>query len=327
MRSTVLMSPTPTRGNPRRERNGLILACLLVIGALFFIPFRPDLQGELWRRILDAGHLPVFFAISMLLHRLCRGLPLYSSGQLICAVVAAFVLAVITEVTQPLAGRSADTMDFLADLSGITGYLLWCLLNSPRARPLAQLGCMLGIYALIGLTIWPPIEVALAQRHRASEFPVLGGFEDRWDLHHWRGHGGSEQSPSTVALSSDYAADGRQSLRVNVGAGYWSGVRMHVPAQDWQGYRRLSFHVFNPGEAFILNIRVDDGGEVEAFGTRFDDNRDIAPGWNLIHIATADIAAGGSVRRLDMADIRRLVLFTGANAPERVFYLDAVKLE
>jgi hypothetical protein len=297
---------------------------LLLLLTLPFLPLAAERDVALWNALSNACHLPLFSAVTLVLYA-----ALERSGirnRLLVAAVVAWMLATGIELLQPLAARSASLVDLLLGALGValaaSGVQAWRTgRGGPRAAHAALAACACLLVLVPAWGEWRAV------RWRERHFPVLGAFESDVELRLWRPHEGDEGAPTRIALSSRHVGSGRRSLRVRTGTAGWPGVSYEAGDSDWRPYRTFAFDVYNPGPRFRLHVRIDDAGDTTDADSRYTRGLEVEAGWNRFRLHTADIRRAPARRALDLAHIRRVILFVGRGEPRRVFYVDDARLQ
>ena len=116
-------------------------------------------------------------------------------------------------------------------------------------------------------------------------------------------------------------------MKIETSGQAWSGVRYAAGDRDWRGYQYLNIELYNVGEPFMLNFRIDDGVLISpGYGDRYNGRFKIDAGANTILIPLGDIARGPRSRLLALDNVRKMILFLGREEAQREFYLDGVHL-
>jgi len=150
----------------------------------------------------------------------------------------------------------------------------------------------------------------------------LGDFEVERDVGWWR------SSTSQLSRSEEYATTGSHSLKVVLPAnasfpGIAAGDQL---LGDWRGYDLLTFRIYNPSRRTIgLNVRIDDDHSTGAYETQYNSAVRITPGWNRFRFVLGQLRAI-SRRPINLAAVKRFLLFTGKQAQETTLYFDDIKL-
>ncbi|MEW6221657.1 MAG: hypothetical protein AB1634_19285 [Thermodesulfobacteriota bacterium] len=238
-------------------------------------------------------------------------------------LVAAGLLAWGSEWAQAVVGRVSDPMDAIRDLGGAGVALLIGWPWRGRRWGLRPLSVAAGSALLIVLA-WPFLETASDECLARWQFPVLADFESDSQLGRWEGQA-ERRRDRTVA------AEGRASLRIELGTGGHSGVALRYFPHDWRGYAAVSCRLFVPGqEGLEMVLRIQDGRHTAAGSRqrdRFNRRLRLPPGWSLVRVPLAEVAGAPAGRPMDLADIRGLGLFVTRQATRRVVFLDDLRLE
>lgn len=286
----------------------LVLALSGALGLLFLPRIGPP-AGLWWETAWNTLHFLGFVLITIGLERLFSLGVACPHRRRRLAVAGAVMVAVGSELTHDLLGRSSSWGDLLFDAVGI-GFGLLLLVAVPRAGTRGRwvlAGAGLGIVVVLLTPGWRGMAVAAG--HRAA-FPDLANFSQRGTLALWRAQGNA-----TLALDAEQAA-----LKVRIGAGNFSGVSLWPAAGDWRGHSALNLVIDNPGEPFWLGIRIDDASPGSSrYDDRYNGEREIGAGRVTLRFPLAEIEQGPAERTLDLGRIRRLALFTGKEAAERRF--------
>lgn len=294
-------------------------------GAVFlfamFVPTTGEVNREFTERLMDAVHVPFFAAVAIFLHHLDPAGLLARPRRAIAAGIAATALAAATEIIQPYTGRGGSLIDFINGVLGIALAVSVCGgwgRGSGALRPLLIGGAALACTLIALRPAWREFRGIV---WRARHFPLLGDFESADELRIWRASQIDSDLPgAAVARSTAWATRGTYSMLVDIRPGAWPGVRLLTGEQDWRGYTALALDIENPGDAFTLALRLDDAASRD-HATRYHRALPITPGLNRIRIPLAE------ARPLDLARIRRLLLFVDHPAAPRQFRIDHVRLE
>lgn len=322
------------------RRAALFVVCAVVaIGAILVLEFLPMPERTLaWNAAFDAGHAPLFglFALALLgwLRPFHRG----EGGRPGRAYVAAFVLAavagVLTEIAQIGTGRDADPWDVVRDVLGASSFLLFAAtldggLTEWRARPWVPLRAILRVTAaaVLALAFVPLAVVGICYGFRDAAFPHLMDFESYWE---GRFVDTRDARVTLGYLPEPWTDPTRLVGVVTFGPGAWPALDLVEPYPDWTGYDRLTLKVWSElADPVTVSVRVDDHHPEadERFDQRFQTSLEIVPGENAISIPLSDVRDGPSGRRLDLAHVRRVILY--ASRVERPFtlYVDDIRLE
>lgn len=307
---------------------GLGIAVAFVIILLTVsLPVGVKRNHTFWYDFFDAGHFPLFALLALLIYWSPPAVGLKLEKR--CAVAAgiAATFAILIELFQPWVGRTASSTDLINGLLGIaaaaSGAYLWAR-KSPRV--VRMLHAVLTLVVAV-LLLLPAISEYRALHWRSTQFPLLAGFETELEMALWRGMTSLPSAPTSLQRSTEHATDGSFALDIETRGGAYPGVRYSAGQLDWSGHDALVLDLFNPGESFVLNIRIDDDGDCTLFAQRFNRRIPLEPGLQTLRIPTADIRQGPRERELNLQAIRSVYLFTGKHDAPRRFYVDHARLE
>ncbi len=211
-------------------------------------------------------------------------------------------------------------LDVFRDVSGGSVVLCWRMAYSAtrlKIRFLIVLGT-----GLVLLNLLPIGMVAFDVYSAYKSFPLLAGFESRFELERWAGDASLRQD-DFVAIQGKYSA------KVELTTKQYSGVSLHYFPGDWSGWNRLVFSVYNPGALLELHYRVHDNlhrGDNQTYDNRFNGSTVLQSGWNEVIISMDDILNGPRGRQMDLTKIRGFGIFVIRQSENRTIYLDNVCL-
>ena len=297
-----------------------------VISAGFLIPIRWQVNVEFWERLMDYLHVPVFAAITgfLFVHFPAR---LTRRARIGWAIFSAAALAGGIERIQEFTGREASMSDFEDGIAGSA--LAGCALAAwpLRARVLWLSLTAILVTAVSAVVLQPAWREFRAMQWRSAHFPLLADFEENTELPLWlSSHQADAQHGADIERSQDFASRGAWSLRVSTQLTEFPGVRFLCGEQDWRGRKALAFDLYNTGAAFDLALRIDDDFPKPDRGDRFLKTLPVASGWNHFSIPIVEIAAAPK-RPMNLAAVRRIVVFLDSPKEPHVFYLDHLRLE
>lgn len=300
-----------------------LLLLLIVAGALLFmrLPIVPTYAG---RTIENAGHMPLFFLITLAVLYVLRAWRPFTSGRLhpvwlyVIGGVAGIGAGFLSEVIQRPLRRDASWEDVFADAVGaVCALAVYALFDRTAAfrrwrrmvAALVVLGC-----AIVYLT--PLVNMARAYMHRNAQFPVLADFHSPVELF-WTVSFGVRREIVDDALQVDFVAD------------EFPGLSFHEPVPDWRAYRTLLIDVANTDSLpLTLGVRVHEIGHGREYADRFNRHFDLAPGERqLLRIAIEDIRNGPRTGPMDLQRVSDITLFRVKNSGSRQLRLHGMRLE
>ena len=245
-------------------------------------------------------------------------------------LLLSIVAGVLIELAQYSFAREPDTSDVLRDVLGALIGMLWFLwpyqnnknTHNERRRVQAVLIVLVGFGTILQLAEISAI--VLDEWRMANVFPVIADFETSNELQRWSG---------SVALSQlkDRQENGKFSLKVNTGTEKYSGISLNYFVADWRDYKQLLMAIYNnESESFSITLRINDmqhrQGE-QLYSDRFNRKIVLLPGWNQIVVSLKDIENAPETRKLNLAEIEHLGIFTTMEKTKRTFYLDNMRLQ
>jgi hypothetical protein len=279
--------------------------------------------------LFDALHFPLFALLTLLIYA-CLTILIRCSPMrcLLLAMSIVSIMAVSSELAQPLFHRTSSWRDFCFDLIGIAAAAGTIFLSWKRNTPgFLRLAAVLGalFLASIAVVAQPALRAARAQNQQADAFPLMGDFEHGWESLMWHAQGKTSEQPVTASrVGSDHSSQGNYSLLIRTDAASWAGVHLLFGKRlAWSDRHSLHFDIFNPADRFELGVRVDG----------FDDERysgavQIEPGANSCRIRFEELANRElTLADLDQFEAKQITLHLGEPPATRTFYLDNVRLE
>jgi VanZ family protein len=314
-------------GFVRESRFGLVLLYLgsAICGVLLFVG-GPDYHSPpSYRGVWSFGHIITFFLWTLVLIRNSAwfaGKPI--NQQIPIGVVMTLSLGFAIEWLQTFVGRTFSVGDVARDLTG--GFLAIAFL-SPAREALAWMvlrTIQASALALIFVQIYP-VALTLADELIAEgQFPILSDLETPLELSRWK-------SGSELSIDTQVVRQGRASLRARLMPGRYAGLGLFHFPENWRGYSSLRFSVLNGSRApVVMTCRINDAQHFrngEAYSDRFNEHFKLDPGWNEIIIPLNRIENAPRGRRMDLAQVKAIVLFIKDLRVPLVLNIDAVRLE
>lgn len=296
----------------------ILVALFVVVATLLFmrLPVPPTYAGRI---IENAGHMPVFFLVTLGLLIVLRtdfkfeGLRLYAVAGLIGAG-----LGFLSEVIQRPLARDASWEDVLSDTIGAACALaVYALFDRRTLMPrAARVGALVVAVASLAYYVTPLVRMALAYVHRDRQFPVLAdyrhGIESFWTVGY-----GINRSIENGALDIEFVH------------GPFPGVALHEPVPDWRGFRALAIDLENPDNVKLdLTVRIHDRGHALAYNDRFNRHYDLAAGERrTLRIDLGDVERAPRGRLMDMSHISDVRVFRDVEAGGRKLRIYTLRLE
>jgi hypothetical protein len=304
------------------------LAGVLVCAAVAVFGPAPDRWLRSAQRFHDYFHVPGFALVAALL---LAGFPardgLGGRRALHHAVLLAASVGVgmLVEGLQGIAGGDMDAGDVVRDLAGATVTLLAAASCRPDVRPSSRWALRFGALVL-ALGFAAPTVGALADEARARRrFPVLADFSraDELERFEW-----SALTTASRVQTNDGGAGRRPALRVSLAPGQFPGFALIYFPRDWRGFRSFVLSYANRSSAsFELNVRIDDKRHNNEHTDRFNGRYQVAPGRHEIRIALADVESAPRGRKLDLGNVRTVIVFAYKPQTPREIVVESLRLE
>ena len=300
------------------RRLSYLFLLFVLAGLLLFVPM-PVTPTYFWRTFEDAGHMPLFFLVTLGVMIVLRDDRRFGGARLyVAAGLVGIGTGLLSEVIQMPLARDASWDDVGADAVGaicaLGAYALFeRRSNPPRWRRFVAL---VVVCTSLAIFVLPIVRMARAYVHRNGQFPVLADFHSRIELY-WTVSIGVRREIVGDALAVDLLAEDSP------------GVSFHEPVPDWRRFKTLLLDVENPDAAPLdLGVRVHDRRHRHVFHDRFNRRFEIAP-WQrrTLRIPLEDIRHGPRDRLMDMAHISDITLFRGASTGSRKLRIYSLRLE
>jgi hypothetical protein len=177
------------------------------------------------------------------------------------------------------------------------------------------------LFVIIAGTI-PIFFAASDEMTMHNNFPTISSFESRLEMDRWRA------GDSEITRRRSHATHGEYALQANLNPGEYPGISIKYLCGDWRGYDRTSFDVFLQGNMpMSITVRIHDRLHNDEYEDRFNDSFDLHPGNNTIMINLKNVMEAPKGRKMDMADIVNICIFSYNLAEPRTLYFDNFRLE
>jgi len=296
----------------------ILVALFVVVATLLFmrLPVPPTYAG---RTIENAGHMPVFFLVTIGLLIVLRqdfkyeGARLYALAGMIGAG-----LGFLSEVIQRPLSRDASWEDVFSDAVGAACALAVYALFDRRSRipRVAWLVALVVALGCVAFYVTPLVRMTVAYVHRNGQFPVIADYrspiEQLW----------------TVGYGVERSLD-RDALEIVFVRGRFPGVRLNEPVGDWSAYRTLLIDVENPDAAPLgFSVRVHDRGRGETYTDRYNRLFQLAAGERrTLRIPLEEVARAPRGRVMDMRHISDIRLFRDGPGGSQRLRIYTLRLE
>ena len=296
----------------------ILVALLVVVATLLFMqfPVSPTYAG---RTIENAGHMPLFFLVTLGLLIVLRndfkveGVRLYVLAGLIGAG-----LGVLSEIIQQPLARDASWEDVLSDSVGaVCALAVYALFDrSSRISRAMRLIALLVALGCVAFYVTPLVRMTAAYVHRNGQFPVLADY----------------RSPADAAWTIGYGTNRKLeggALEVEFVDNPWPGMSLYEPVPDWSNYRTLLIDVENPEAGKLeITVKIQDRWRWQNYSDRFNRHFVLAAGERrTLRIDLAEVARAPKARLMDMSQISNIALFRSTPEGARRMRVYSLRLE
>jgi hypothetical protein len=306
---------------------------------IFLIPIFFTLPGRslLWGEIQNFGHTPLTGTLALLMlwiSRLLFGSKIRRpAAHYNLAFLAAISLGGAIEIAQIFLPGDPDWFDFLRDTLGAGAFLCFFAAFDPKLklyyhrRTLGILKLPLIISGLLMIiAIIPGIIWVSAYIHKYQIAPYICDFNSALEMKF------IDTKDARLTLVHPPAQQWKKSDEDLVGQldlnpiGY-PGFTIIEPGDDWGKYKYFSFEIFSPLDTVIvLHLVIEDYTGQDIDEDRFNKSLGIKPGLNEIRVPIKEIQNGPVSRKLELAAIRDLYLYTFEPKTTIRLLIDNIKL-
>lgn len=278
-------------------------------------------SGRLATACLDLMHAPLFALVAVVLFvALRRKLPRNLFAATTITWILAAGLGLLMEMLQAVTGRSPTAHDAMANALGAGAGALWAAAQMLEKRGRRVILRITGSVLLLAALAAPLADLA-DFTFQWLDMPVLASFERPLELSRWM------SNDCRLSRVRSHASDGSWALRVDLEPGKYPGPNMIFPWRDWSQHKELVFDVtLDDGPPLPLVVKVVDREHDGRLDDRFHAAIRLTPGHRTVRIPLAEIAAAPRTRRLDLAQIVYLQLFTIDLEHPRTLHLDGIRL-
>jgi len=152
---------------------------------------------------------------------------------------------------------------------------------------------------------------------------VINDFEtdDELDRLDWSCH-------TLYTLVPEHATHGSRSIKLDLFPSDWPGIAPRISQRNWSAFGELVFDVYNPSRSNIpLSVRIDDRPDYPEYPDRYTGRFVLKPGQNRIAIPLDPLATPSGMRKLNLKNICRLVIYSARPTEKVVLYLDHLRLK
>ena len=277
---------------------------MAVVLFLLFYPFSLGGDASPWKDFLPYGiHAGMWAGLVWSFWPLARG---HRGKEWV--LFALLVLAGgASEVVQGFVGRSPEWLDWGMDVLGTVVAFL-----CGRGYRNAGLGLAVALMAvLLGC-----IGIRMVEEWRA--FPMLADGTSRWCRYRWERNGVKLRSAKTHL----------RAVRDRNEPTEYPGMFRLPLCRDWTGSRGLAMEIYWPrsnGGNGVVGIRIDDRPGNPSYGDRWQTERTVTNGWNVLVLDESWLRTPGG-REMDFDRIRTWGVFILSSPKTNYFGVRGVRL-
>jgi VanZ family protein len=300
------------------------LSAAAILAAVLLFTGDSNSSQRLLNQLWNTGHIVAFALWTYLAALHWRWLSRHSFWfQFLFCVFVGTGLSFAIEIIQQIIGRTFSISDIRKNLIGCSVAFFFAVPARQQLQPAKRRILQGAAVLLILFEVTPLARSAWDDWAIRMHFPTLSNLESAFEIDRWSGG-------ARLAVEKGIQSEGQASLRVELNTEAYSGASLRYFRRDWRGFRLLCFDLFNP-EAAPLEVicRVDDAAHAQSgfdFDDRFNRKLLLHPGWNSIEITLEDIRNAPKTRRMDLAHIHNVTIFTAQLTEERTIYIDHVRL-
>lgn len=314
----------------RRAKLAVALMCVVAFGLVFPFPFEGRLSGE----IFDLAHAPVFCAALLCLIGFCDppaiGLPNrfatilpMKMGRAVAITIALMIAGIVGEYAQKFAGRNASWGDVLANSAGMLAALAWVV--SRRTTGFRRRGLVIAAVGLIAAISLNPVLDVWDSVQQIRSFPMLSSLERPRELGSWARY------RAKLERSTEWASEGKYSLKATLPPGKYPGVALVWFERDWREYSQLHLDLMNPNdEPLTVTIKLFDEPHTQTgyqHDDRFTRSVTLQPGVPTpVAIKLADVVAAPRTRKIDLQRMWSIEVFSCDVEQKKFLFVDHLRL-
>jgi len=320
------------------KKLGAILPSLLAIIGIFVIlaTLKLPYNTFLWREIHNAGHTPLFGAMSLFVLRILLVVSRQPTATRLStyglAAAITIGLGALVEIAQIAGPGDADILDWIRDICGVISFLLIASVWDRRLN--SSIGAGRYKYRLVALSIAVAILIlalapvgswAVAYYRRERAFPMILAFDSAPEMKFVNTQDASiERVPPPKEWSDTEGSAGKLTLH----EGRFPGLVISEVYPDWRSYNFFTFNIFSPADKPVkLWLRIDDMRHNDEYRDRFNDAIIINPGANTYKISLDRVKNAPASRDMDMNAMGSVIIFGNPSVAGLTFYLDNIRLE
>ena len=319
-----------------RCRYSILLA--VAAAGIFLILDKVQIPSDthLWRAISNAGHMPLFGTLALIMLGLSGNL--FGSRirhwyvHYLLALAATLVMGAASEYMQISSSRDADIWDFFRDFGGAVAFLGLFALSTPRMAAVrerwnraSKTAILLGTLSILAAGVTPLALWTVAYTYRDIAFPQICGFGSFWESKFYK----TKQADLIVtAPPRAWGKPGDDRVgKVTFQPVEYSEFILTEPPPDWSKSEYFVFEIYSELYTDVfLGLRIEDSQHNNQYDDRFNHRITISPGINQIIIPLEIVEQAPRLRLMDMSAIRRVSLFAHEPPDSFTVFMDSFEL-
>lgn len=300
------------------------LVSAIALSLLLVLHFVTPSEGGLWlQTFYNSAHIPIFGVIAVSVMYMTP--PSWDSWRrFLVSLAVVSLLAMLSELAQLPTSRDASLRDFASDMLGGIGFM--CVAMGLSRRPSVpgkrRLYFLLVGIASIVLPLAPLVAVSASYVERVQILPNLIRFDSRYSELLFR-------MQNAELIRTKEPMSGRVSAVILLGDGQWPGISFTDIWPNWEAYDALKVDVENPEATTLpISIRIHDRDHRHnrTYDDRFNRRIDLAPGRQVLEIDLNEVREAPSGRKMNMAKIDEVILFSTRKQARRRLVLHDLTL-
>jgi hypothetical protein len=272
----------------------------------------------------NSGHIIAFWLWTYLMLTRWPNLATRSfRQQAVIGMVTVIVISFAMEGIQNVMGRTFSFYDIRKNIVGAAAALCFTIPGRKHLNKMIRTGIQIIVLAALLFELAPFARATVDDIIMFRQFPVLCSFETPFEKKRWR-------SNTTLRIDRNIKKEGRASLKVHPNFDVYTRATLFSLARNWTGFRFLELDLYNPlSKAIYIRLAVHD----ELFHRRGYQKKDrfvrsytLPHGWNHIRIPIEEIRTAPSERKMQMADIKEIMVLVWQYGEYRAIYIDGLKL-
>jgi hypothetical protein len=154
---------------------------------------------------------------------------------------------------------------------------------------------------------------------------ILFDFESPSELDQleWKCH-------TMYSLSDEHSTHGVKSLKLELypsdGEDY-PGLTPIIRQKNWSGFKYFCFDIYNPeAKQEQISLRIDDKKDYPDYNDRYNTSIILVPGINRLCIPLNEIVTSGTMRKINLQNIDKVLIFMSNPEKQVALYMDYVRL-